>query len=59
MGIPAKRGSRLIIGKVKGKMVCVRAAPILRWAVYKSAAELRRYFDAKGWEAKIVSCEVP
>lgn len=30
---------------------CVRAAPILRWAVGKTAAELRAYFRSKRWDA--------
>ena len=34
--------------------VCVRAAPILRWAIGKGSAELRRYFAAQGWMAVIV-----
>jgi hypothetical protein len=33
---------------------CVRAAPILRWAVGKRAAELRAAFARKGWRASVV-----
>lgn len=47
----------LVMGKIKGKVVCVRADPILGWAVYKSAAALKDYFARKGWTAKIVSVE--
>jgi hypothetical protein len=32
---------------------CVRAAPILAWAVGKGRSELRRYFAGKGWTASI------
>lgn len=34
--------------------VCVWAAPILRWAVGKSADELRAYFARKGWRASLL-----
>ena len=48
----------LVMGQVKGKNVCVRAAPILRWAVYKSADDLRDAFRRKGWKAAIVAAEM-
>lgn len=37
--------------------VCVSAAPILRWAVGKSADELRTYFRCKGWRASILPAQ--
>ena len=30
---------------------CVEAAPILRWCEGKTADEIRRYIDRRGWEA--------
>ena len=44
----------LSIGTLKGKRVCVSAAPILRWCVYKSEDALRDTFRKKGWKATIV-----
>jgi hypothetical protein len=32
--------------------VCREAAPVLHWAIGKTARELRRYFDRKGWLAE-------
>jgi hypothetical protein len=34
--------------------VCVKAAPILQWAVGKPRAFLSAYFKRKGWKAQIV-----
>lgn len=33
---------------------CVRAAPILGWAVGRPADHLRAYFARKGWTAAVV-----
>ena len=33
---------------------CVRAAPILRWAIGRTEAELWRYFRRKGWQAEAI-----
>lgn len=33
---------------------CVRAAPILKWAVGKHRNYLSHYFKQKGWKAAIV-----
>ena len=33
---------------------CTDAAPILKWAIGKSRAELRDYFNRKGWKAAII-----
>lgn len=46
---------------IKAKMVliddvCVRAAPILKWAVGKRRDYLRSYFDAKGWKITAIKC---
>jgi hypothetical protein len=35
--------------------VCVRAPPILKWAVGKHRNYLASYFRQKGWEAAFVS----
>lgn len=35
---------------------CVRAAPILKWALGKEKAELSAYFRQKGWKATQRSC---
>jgi hypothetical protein len=34
--------------------VCVQAAPILKWAIGKTRAQLRAYFKQKGWKAMVV-----
>lgn len=47
----------LIMGRVKDKVVCVRAAQELRWCVFKSAAALKDHFARKQWRAVIVSVE--
>jgi hypothetical protein len=39
--------------------VCFAAAPILGWAVGKSAGELRPYFAARGWKATIIRDKRP
>jgi hypothetical protein len=31
--------------------VCTEAAPILKWAIGKTRADLRQYFTKKGWLA--------
>lgn len=33
---------------------CCEAAPILRWAIGKTRADLSAYFRAKGWQAHII-----
>lgn len=33
---------------------CIRAAPILGWAVGRDTTDLRAYFRAKGWESSIL-----
>lgn len=33
---------------------CIRAAPILAWAIGRDAACLRAYFRDRGWEASIL-----
>ena len=33
---------------------CTEAAPIIKYAVGKTAEYLRRYFSAKGWRAVVV-----
>lgn len=44
----------LVIG---GDERCVRAAPILKWALHKRADELREFFRKKGWKATRVGAE--
>lgn len=43
-----------VAGIVMRDGVCVEAAPILKWAVGKSADALRETFRRKRWEATIV-----
>lgn len=33
-----------------GVWVCVRAAPIIRWMVGKTGAEIKKYLARRGWE---------
>lgn len=46
---------------VKGR--CIEAAPILKWAIGKSAAELSAYFKSKGWPAsqqiRLLASDIP
>ncbi|MER9336466.1 hypothetical protein NKJ06_21140 [Mesorhizobium sp. M0293] len=34
---------------------CVEAAPILKWAIHKSEAQLVEYFHRKGWKFEEVT----
>jgi len=43
-----------VAGLIMNGDLCGQAAPILRWAVGKSRAELRAYFERKGWKASVV-----
>jgi hypothetical protein len=43
-----------VAGLVMDRAVCVEAAPILAWAIGKSADDLSQYFRRKGWRASIL-----
>ncbi len=42
-----------VAGLVMDGDKCIRAAPILSWAVGKGRNELRAYFARKGWKATV------
>ena len=43
-----------VAGLIMKNGTCIAAAPILRWAIGKSANYLRQYFIKKEWKASIV-----
>ena len=44
-----------VAGLVMAGDTCAEAAPIIRWCVGKGRAELRAYFERKGWRASAVA----
>jgi hypothetical protein len=48
-----------VAGIVMATGRCVKAAPIMAWAVGEDASYLRKYFADKGWKASILTTKEP
>jgi len=44
----------IVVESQSNDSVCIEAAPILAWCKGKTNAQIRAYFDRKGWRPRII-----